>query len=181
MIPLTQEAFSVLSELFKRAQTFGPVEPQHYVFAGFRIGARFNGNEIVETRITQFDPTRPISSWRTAWRNLTKKAGLPGLRFHDLRHHAITELAESGASDQTIMAIAGHVSRRVLERYSHIRMEAKRVALESLSGRKPEDYDTVNGTVPANIPVYSDLSSLESEKERIGAHGFEPWTPTVSR
>ena len=63
MIPLTQEAFSVLSKLFKRAQTFGPVEPQHYVFAGFRISARFNGNEIVETRITRFDPTRPISSW----------------------------------------------------------------------------------------------------------------------
>jgi integrase len=39
-------------------------------------------------------------------------AGLPGFRFHDLRHCAITSLAESGASDSTIMAIAGHVSRR---------------------------------------------------------------------
>jgi len=31
------------------------------------------------------------------------------------------------------MAIAGHVSRRVLERYSHVRMEAKRAALEALA------------------------------------------------
>jgi hypothetical protein len=51
------------------------------------------------------------------------------LRFHDLRHHSITELAESGASEQTIKAIAGHFSERMLARYSHIRLEAKRNAL----------------------------------------------------
>ena len=37
---------------------------------------------------------------------------LAGLRFHDLRHHAITELAESQTSDSTIMALAGHVSTK---------------------------------------------------------------------
>jgi integrase len=181
IIPLTQEALSVLSGIHKRARLFGPIEPQHYVFAGFKTVARFDGNQIVELRITQFDPTRPIGSWRRAWRNLTKKAGLPGLRFHDLRHHAITELAESGASDQTIMAIAGHVSRRMLDRYSHIRMEAKRAALEALSGRKPAGYGTVNGTVSAEIPVYSDLNVMITGEEGIGACGFEPQTPTVSR
>jgi hypothetical protein len=31
------------------------------------------------------------------------------------------------------MAIAGHVTRRMLERYSHVRVEAKRKAVESLS------------------------------------------------
>jgi len=57
------------------------------------------------------------------------KSPLAGLRFHDLRHTAITKLAESQASDQTIMAIAGHVSRAMLEPYSHIRMAAKRTAV----------------------------------------------------
>jgi hypothetical protein len=37
----------------------------------------------------------------------------------------ITKLAESQASDQTVMAIAGHVSRQMWEHYSHIRMAAK--------------------------------------------------------
>src|SRR6266566_9689795 len=68
------------------------------------------------------DPSKPQKSWRTAWRNLTKKAGLPGLRFHDLRHHAITELAESQTSDAVIMGIAGHVSKKMLEHYSHARL-----------------------------------------------------------
>ena len=35
-------------------------------------------------------------------------------RFHDLRRCAITQLAENCTSDSTIMAIAGHVSRRML-------------------------------------------------------------------
>jgi hypothetical protein len=46
----------------------------------------------------------------------------------------ITKLAESQASDMTIMAIAGHLSRRMLEHYSRIRTEAKRTALDAISG-----------------------------------------------
>jgi integrase len=60
-----------------------------------------------------------------------KKAGVKG-RFHDMRHTTITELAESGAGDEVIQDIAGHVSRQMLKHYSHIRMEAKRRALESI-------------------------------------------------
>ena len=62
------------------------------------------------------------------------KSPIHGLRFHDLRHHAITELAESQASDQTIMSIAGHVSAKMLGHYSHVRLDAKRKALDGLSG-----------------------------------------------
>jgi hypothetical protein len=61
------------------------------------------------------------------------KSSTHGLRFHDLRHHAITELAESQTSDRTIMSIAGHVSTKMLEHYSHVRLEAKRKALSALS------------------------------------------------
>jgi len=31
------------------------------------------------------------------------------------------------------MAIAGHVSRKMIEHYSHIRMEAKRAALDAIA------------------------------------------------
>ena len=44
-------------------------------------------------------------------------------------------LAESDASEQTLKALAGHVSRKMLERYSHIRLEAKRAAIQALSDR----------------------------------------------
>ena len=84
---------------------------------------------------------------RSAWRQLTQAAGISGFRFHDLRHHTITELAESQASDQTIMSIAGHVSPRMLAHYSHVRMEAKRNALDALSRMSErQGYDTKNDT-----------------------------------
>jgi integrase len=79
----------------------------------------------------RIDPSRPIKSWRSAWRAALKRAGLQ-LRFHDLRHTCITKLAESQASEQTLMAIAGHVSRKMIEHYSHIRMEAKRAAMDAI-------------------------------------------------
>ena len=138
---------------------------------------RFDGNEVLEMRITSFDPTRHVGGWRKAWRKLTRKAGLGGLRFHDLRHHAITELAESGESEQTILAIAGHVDRRMLERYSHIRLEAKRRALEVLSSGSGNSYGTNSGTKTdeeASVPSFL-------AQNLVGTCGFEPQTPTVSR
>lgn len=75
------------------------------------------------------------------------KSPVAGLRFHDLRHHAITELAESAASEQTIMSIAGHVSTRMLAHYSHVRLEAKRTALAALStDPQTSGYVTTNVT-----------------------------------
>ncbi len=89
------------------------------------------------------------------------KSSTAGLRFHDLRHHAITELAESLASDQTVMAIAGHVSQRMLAHYSHVRIEAKRKALDALSGGvKTVGYDTSDDTKPVGGAILS-LQTIE--------------------
>jgi len=147
VVPLTDVAVSALGRLRRRAEGFGAVEPSHYVFAAFVPKFKFSGKRVVDYNVTAFDPMSHLNSWRSAWRTLTKKAGLPGFRFHDLRHCAITQLAENGASDSTIMAIAGHVSRRMLERYSHVRMEAKRNAMEVLAlSTKQAGYDTNNDT-----------------------------------
>jgi integrase len=116
LIPLNQSAVAML---VKWASRTPEANAEHFIFPACENH--------------KIDATRPIASFRTAWRNATKKAGLPGLRFHDLRHTAITKLAESMTSEQTIMAIAGHVSRRMLEHYSHIRMDAKRTAVEAIS------------------------------------------------
>jgi integrase len=81
------------------------------------------------------DPTRPITSFKTAWTKVREKAGVKG-RWHDNRRTLVTELAESGAGDEVIMSIAGHVPRAMLSRYSHVRMEAKRRALDEIATRQ---------------------------------------------
>ena len=99
----------------------------------------------------QIDVQKHQKTWRTAWRNLTAKAGLRGLRFHDLRHHAVTLMAEAGVPDQTLMAIAGHVSREMLEHYSHIRQKAKREAVKAMDSFNPREADKrVEQELPVN-------------------------------
>jgi integrase len=120
LIPMNAGALEAFARLRKRAEEFGGGMPEEYVFPACERGV--------------IDFTKPQKSIRTAWRNLTKAAGLKGFRFHDLRHQAITELAESGAADATMMALAGHLSKQMLDHYSHVRMIAKRSAVDSLGG-----------------------------------------------
>ena len=64
---------------------------------------------------------------------------------------------QGSAGEQTIMDIAGHVSRNMLKHYSHIRMEAKRDALESLVPRsaKKKPLARVNKGIPSMHQVAS--------------------------
>ena len=57
-----------------------------------------------------------------------------GFRRHDLRRQAITELAETGASDTRLRALAGYMSCRMPEHYSHVRVAAKKAATDKLEG-----------------------------------------------
>jgi integrase len=102
-------------------------KPEEYVFPACE-DARLDCERPDTSKI---DPSKPIKAWRTAWRRALKDAGLK-IRFHDLRHTCITKLAEGQASEQTLMSIAGHLSRKMLEHYSHIRMAAKRAALDAI-------------------------------------------------
>ncbi len=82
------------------------------------------------------DPTRPQTSLKTAWRNVRAKSRVEG-RFHDARYTFVTDLAESGAGDEVIRDMAGHVSRDMLKHYSHIRTQTKRRAVEALVVKRP--------------------------------------------
>jgi hypothetical protein len=67
-------------------------------------------------------------------------------------------VAESGqAGDETISDMAGHVSKRMLKHYSHIRMEAKRRAVESIVAPLPTHPVTrpseTNGQPPLELDV----------------------------
>jgi integrase len=174
LIPLNANAYNAVMRLRERAQKLFGDDLQHdwYVFPSAE-------------GYSKPDPMKPMSGWRSAWRSLTRAVKCPacgelqnpsekccnakcgadiskirsstaGLRFHDLRHHAITELAESQASDRTIMSIAGHVSQQMLAHYSHVRVEAKRKALDALAvGVKTDSYDTNNDTKPAEGAILS--------------------------
>ena len=125
VIPLNSVAYAAI---VRWASRFPEASPEHYVFPACEAA----GIEREQPDVDRIDPSRPIKSWRSAWRAALKLAGLQ-LRFHDLRHTCITKLSEGQASEQTLMSIAGHLSRKMVEHYSHIRMAAKRAALDAIA------------------------------------------------
>lgn len=64
----------------------------------------------------------PFVHIRHTWIRLRKKAGLPHLRFHDLRHSTASLLIQSGASLYLVQQILGHASPIMTQRYSHVAM-----------------------------------------------------------
>jgi integrase len=165
-IPLNGAAVWAFAKLLERANALGATEPEHFLFPGFKYkqtksaaAPRGTGYDPERHQKTW------RSAWRSLVKETAKRAGnlahgsavaagavpesaeterkkamaaIAGLRFHDLRHCAITRLAESEASDQTIMSIAGHLDRKMLEHYSHIRNAAKRKALDAICSYMPE-------------------------------------------
>ncbi len=120
-IPMNDELFNVLAmHAAWFTERFGVVKPDHYLFPfGFPKAP---------------DVTRPTLSLKKVWTTVRKNAGVQ-CRFHDLRHTAATKMAEAAVPESTMLAIMGHMSRAMLERYSHIRMQAKREAVEALTTR----------------------------------------------
>ena len=113
-IPLNGDAMAALARLLERARANGSSEPEHYVFPtcenlivdpsrpqkGWRTAwrklvreaARQVGREAAREALASGCGLRvAIAAWKRA------AAPLRGLRFHDLRHQAITEMAETGA------------------------------------------------------------------------------------
>lgn len=97
VIPLNDSAFDAVQRMVTRADTLGHSDPHHYLWCA--------------SNHHKLDPTKPASNWHTAWRALRDEAGLPGLRFHDLRHTVVTRLLEAGEPDHVVESITGHLSR----------------------------------------------------------------------
>jgi integrase len=99
----------------------GPIEPEWYVFP-------------LSNRGKPLDSTRPLTTFKTAWQSVCETASVE-CRFHDLRHTVCTKMAEAGIPEATMKAIMGHMSRAMLERYSHIRRAAKVEAMAAVEAR----------------------------------------------
>ncbi|HSH40824.1 MAG TPA: site-specific integrase [Arenicellales bacterium] len=73
-------------------------------------------------------PVVPVSAnaVKMAWQRCRQRAALPDLRFHDLRHEAISRLFEKGFNIMEVSSITGHQDLKMLKRYTH--MDAQRLA-----------------------------------------------------
>jgi integrase len=141
-IPMNGATHAAILELRERAKArFGDtIENDWYLFFSEHGDA---------------DPRRPVGHWRRAWKSVLKEAGVAKCRFYDSRHTVVTELLQDPTvSEETAKSIVGHVSRKMLERYSHQRMESKRSAVEA----------PTFGT--QGLPGFHQTADLRSEKNQ---------------
>lgn len=173
-IPLNDGALWGFARLLERAQALGSTEPEHFLLPAFNYRSKIPGHGTGYDPMHHQKGWR--TAWRGLTKETARRAGreaagqalcagkglraaiaawkraaapFRGFRFHDLRHCAITKLAESDASDATIMAVAGHLSREMMEHYSHVRMAAKRRAVEAIPSYIPsEETPATLATLP---------------------------------
>ncbi|HVN91128.1 MAG TPA: tyrosine-type recombinase/integrase [Candidatus Binataceae bacterium] len=134
-ISLTRRACAALTLWLSR---FPDADTEAFVFPRHAIGML--GYER-KPHVYNVDAAQPIGEWKKAWKDACRLAGV-AYRRHDLRHTSITRLAEnSSVSEQTIMSLAGHVSRSMLQRCSHIRNQAKQAAIATLE-QSADNFET---------------------------------------
>jgi integrase len=152
-VPLNETALAAIRDLLLLARERGSTEPSHHLIA-FR------------TKKRAYVPERPATAYfiRTAFRAIGRACGLRWVTPTSFRHQAITKLLESGAPDETVRAIAGHVSQRAMSYYSHIRIEAKKVALDRLEplAKEPQTKSASKGTA---FPL---LGQLRTKANQLG-------------
>ena len=93
-IPLNAEALAVLTEI-------KPERAAGLVFKSPITGGRFN-------------------NVKKAWAEVTKAAGLPDLRWHDLRHDFASQLVMRGVPLFTVQKLLGHSNSKMTQRYARL-------------------------------------------------------------
>ncbi len=86
-----------------------------------------------------------------AWRRIAKRAGLEGVRLHDLRHSFASVGAAAGLGLPVLGAILGHSSPGTTARYAHLADDPRRAGAERISG---EIAAALNGRPAAEVIAF---------------------------
>jgi excisionase family DNA binding protein len=79
---------------------------------------------------------KPYVDLKKGFKAACRRAGIKGLRFHDLRHTFASRLVAKGTDIETVRDLLGHHSITVTQRYTHSSDDRKKTAVELLCGEK---------------------------------------------
>jgi integrase len=92
---------------------------------------------------------------KKGFKRAVKLAGIPKIRFHDLRHTFATRLVQAGVDIITVQHLLGHARISMTARYAHSPDQARVAAVERLDGlfesqsapKRPQDFNMPNPVV----------------------------------
>lgn len=80
------------------------------------------------------DPDKPRADIKRPWAALSARAGLAGVRLHDLRHTFASVGAASGLSLPVIGGLLGHADAATTQKYAHLQTDPVRAAADAIAG-----------------------------------------------
>ncbi len=83
---------------------------------------------------SQKTPSNPTPCIKSAWQRIRKRAGLEGVRIHDLRHTFASLAVNAGAPLYAVGAALGHKELRTTQRYAHLSEDTVRDVASKVSG-----------------------------------------------
>jgi len=101
-------------------------------------------------------PTKHLKSVKTAWRNSLRRAGIQYFRIYDLRSTYATRLSAGGVVDEWVTQMLRQGDSQVFKKYSQMKLQMKREALEKLNRQANE----MAGTVCQNVPVVNGFDTV---------------------
>ena len=78
---------------------------------------------------------RPRADLKRPWKAITRRAGLEGVRIHDLRHTFASFGAGSGLGLPVISNLLGHSDIRTTQKYAHLAVDPMRRAADIIAGQ----------------------------------------------
>jgi integrase len=94
------------------------------------LAARFNKRHDDSPWLFPGRKDRPRKDTRHVWARVLKRAGIHGLRIHDLRHSYASHLVNAGFSLPVIGQLLGHSQVTTTSRYAHLYDDVQRQAVE---------------------------------------------------
>jgi integrase len=129
------------------AEQFPDRVDDHFVFPSEHVGA---SGDNFDASITGTEPSKAVGTVKTAW-HTAKKIAKVNVRWHDLRHTAVTRLLENGQTLPMVASIMGwspSTTVRMAQRYGHISTDARRVAMEAMNAPRPRVADASSDDDP---------------------------------
>jgi integrase len=93
-----------------------------------------------------------VKDIKRSFQTACKKAEIPKIKIHDLRHTAFSRMSEAGVNIVDICEIAGHSDIKITKRYCHASIDNKRRAVEELGEIYGESRKKVEIPAPAPAP-----------------------------